>query len=283
MNNNLLPHVTQEPIIAYDMLSAIGEKVKTEIANLNIEAIEATEENLSTIKKLRAALNGNFSELEERRKYIKSTVLKPYDDFEENYKKLIAGEFKAADILLKDKAVFVDDSILSKKIDGLKTYFSEKNTFEFIKFEDLGLKIIKSASDKSIQTEIDNKLKQIANDLAVIETLEHKDRVLAKYQLSKDLNGSISSVNIEVQRENAIKAAAEKAAEAKKEQIAEPTPEAIAEPAEEPLFIDVPNPVFVDPEPEDAKIYSSSFRVFGTKSQFKELKEFMNLKGIKYE
>ena len=273
MNNNLLPHVTQEPIIAYDMLSAIGEKVKTEIANLNIEAIEATEENLSTIKKLRAALNGNFSELEERRKYIKSTVLKPYDDFEENYKKLIAGEFKAADILLKDKAVFVDDSILSKKIDGLKTYFSEKNTFEFIKFEDLGLKIIKSASDKSIQTEIDNKLKQIANDLAVIETLEHKDRVLAKYQLSKDLNASISSVNIEIQKEKEIK----DAEEAKKAQrvvtVVAPKPEII-----ETSVIEEPKQA----ESVDNKKYKMNFSVIGTKAQFKELKEFMDQKGIQY-
>ncbi len=38
MNNNLLPHVTQEPIIAYNMLTTIGEKVKAEIAKLNIEA-----------------------------------------------------------------------------------------------------------------------------------------------------------------------------------------------------------------------------------------------------
>ena len=275
MNNNLLPHVTQEPIIAYDMLSAIGEKVKTEIANLNIEAIEATEENLSSIKKLRAELNKNFSDLEERRKFIKGVVLKPYDDFDVNYKNLIAVEFQNADALLKDKASIVESEILTKKTDNLKAYFVKKNRFDFIKFEDFGLKITKSSSDKSIQTEIDRKLKQVEGDLAVIETLEHKDRVLAKYHISKDLNHAISNVNIEIQKEKEI-------AEAKSKQVAlvtEKTTDAPVEKPEEPV---IEGHVKGTPE-ADTKIYKMNFSVFGTKSQLKSIKEFMEEKGIKYE
>ena len=260
------------------MLTAIGEKVKKEIANLNIEAIEATEENLFSIKKLRAELNNNFKELEERRKYIKGVVLKPYDDFDAKYKNLIAAEFQNADALLKDKTSIVENEILTQKTDNLKCYFTEKNTFDFIKFEDLGLKITKSLSDKSIQTEIDRKLNQVESDLSTIETLEHKDRVLAKYQISKDLNHAISNVNIEIQKEKEIAQAKETAKQAVS--VAEKPIETPIEKTEAPA---IEEPVKEDTPETDTKIYKMNFSVMGTKEQLKSIKDFMEQKGIKYE
>jgi hypothetical protein len=42
--------------------------------------------------------------------------------------------------------------------------------------------------------------------LATISTVNFEERVLAKYQIVKDLNRAISEVNIEVQRKDAIRA-----------------------------------------------------------------------------
>ncbi|MDR2341515.1 MAG: hypothetical protein LBD84_00535 [Campylobacteraceae bacterium] len=42
--------------------------------------------------------------------------------------------------------------------------------------------------------------------MATISTVNFEERVLAKYQIVKDLNRAISEVNIEVQRKDAIRA-----------------------------------------------------------------------------
>jgi len=68
------------------------------------------------------------------------------------------------------------------------------------------LKIIKSKSDKYIKTEIDEYLANIEMSISTIKTLPNKERVLAKFQMSRDLNRSISETNIEIQREEQIKA-----------------------------------------------------------------------------
>jgi len=198
--------VTQKPIIAYSMLETISKNVGDKIQSLNIESLEPTEDNLSLIKRTRADLTKDFNDLENQRKMVKEIIMKDYNLFEDDYKKLISSLFKNADDQLKNLASTVDDKILSVKIDGIKDYFNEENTFEFIRFEDLGLKIIKSKSDKSIKTEIDEYLANIKMSISTIETLPNKERVLAKFQMSRDLNRSISETNIEIQREEQIKA-----------------------------------------------------------------------------
>jgi hypothetical protein len=94
-------------------------------------------------------------------------------------------------------------------------------------------------------------------------------RVLAKYQIVKDLNHAISEVNLEVQREDAIRAR-QKEQEAAK---AEVKPEPIVQ----------PKPAESEPAKEPEQTFKCSFMVYGTKDQLRELKEFMNAKGLKYE
>ena len=50
---NDLPEVTQKPIIEYSKLQEISDKVKAEVDSFGIDKIEATEENLSLMKKTR--------------------------------------------------------------------------------------------------------------------------------------------------------------------------------------------------------------------------------------
>lgn len=269
-----LPTIEQKPIIKYSELENIGEFVKEKIASIGIDSIEATEANLSVLKSTRAALNNQFKDFEDRRKFIKDTVLKPYDDFEAQYKSFITVNFKNADDQLKGKITTVESGILNNKIDALKVYFSENNPFDFVKFEQLGLKITRSASDKSIKNQIDLALSQIGADIETINTLQHKERVLAQYQMSLDLNAAISSVNIAIERENQIEAAKKE-----KEVIQQEAPKAL------PVIED---PKDVEPEAiaevvEDAELYKTSFKIIATKQQIRDLKQFMEEKGIRYE
>jgi len=282
--------VTQKPIIAYSMLETISKNVGDKIQSLNIESLEPNEDNLSLIKRTRADLTKDFNDLENQRKMVKEIIMKDYNLFEDDYKKLISSLFKNADDQLKSLATTVEDKILSVKIDGIKEYFNEENTFEFIKFDDLGLKIIKSKSDKSIKTEIDEYLANIKMSISTIATLPNKERVLAKFQMSRDLNRSISETNIEIQREEQIKSQnEERELQAEERRLMLEESQRIAkaqfrEDMTQSQFIEeyqqVPMP---QSDIEEEQVFKCSFSVFATKAQLKQCKEFFAQIGVKYE
>lgn len=281
---NDLPEVVQKPIIEYSKLQEISNKVKAEVDSFGIGKIEETEENLSLMKKTRASLNNRFKEFEDRRKFIKSTVLKPYDDFEKSYKTLISSVFSNAENSLKSSINTIEAGILDEKTQGLKSYFESVNTFDFLKFEHLDLKINRSTSDKSIQDSINEQLEQVQQDLATINTLPNKDRVLVRYQMSRDLNASISAVNIEMEREKSI-AEAKRKADEKAAKLAEQRRLQEAQQAEkEASILEEAPAVEQETQPAQAEeILVTSFKVIATMQQLKELKEFMDLKEIRYE
>jgi hypothetical protein len=282
--------VKQKPIIVYEMLQSISKGVEEKIASLDIQSLQATEDNLSLIKRTRADLTKDFNDLENQRKMVKEIIMKDYNIFEDDYKKLISSLFKGADEQLKSLASVVGDRILSAKIDGIKEYFNEVNDYEFVAFDNLGLKIIKSKSDKSIKAEIDEYLDTISMSLTTIETLQNKERVLAKFQMSRDLNRAISETNIEVQREEQIKAQNEERARLeieRKERQAEAQQqrnEAIEVEAMETVSDFIPEPVR-EPQPiaEGEMVYKCTFSVYATKAQLKQCKEFFAQIGVKYE
>jgi len=265
LNDSKVIVLEQKPIISYDLVEQKGKEVSEKIASLNLEAIEANEDNLELLKSTRAELKKEFDTFESQRKMVKELVMKPYNDFDEAYKAHISSLFKDADLQLKEKVSFVDDEILSIKIDGIKEYFVEVNKYDFIAFDDLELKIIKSITDKKIKEQIDEYLTAVENNLSMIETLENSDRILAKYQLHKDLNRAISEAQVEVKREAEIKAQNE----AKDEQVKKEAQEQINEEIE---------------EHENApQKFRASFTVLATKDQLAKLKAFMNSEEISYE
>lgn len=257
--------VEQTPIIQYTLLNQISNSVKEKIESLSLDTLEASEDTLTSVKNTRSDLSKDFKVLEEQRKMVKEIVLKDYNQFEDDYKRLIASQYKEADDKLKTLVVTVEDKILDKKIEGLKAYFNENNVFEFISFEHIGLHIIKSKSDKVIKEEIDTYLSSVNDALNTIDTLSNKERVLAKFEIYRDLNRAISEVNIEMQREDAIKAKSTAPIEPPKKEI----------PVE---VIYVPKD-----EVEKEQVFKCSFTLFATKTQLKALKEFMKSEGITYE
>ena len=282
--------VTQKPIIAYTLLKQISDNVIAKIEALNIDNLEASEDNLALIKRTRADLTKDFTELENQRKTVKDIVLNDYNIFEDDYKKLIASPFKDADAKLKSLSSVVDDKILSLKIDGIVEYFNEINSFDFVKFEDMNLKIIKSKSDKIIKSEIDEYLADVKMSISTIDTMPNKERILAKFQMHKDLNRAISDTNLEVQREEQIKAQnAERervAAERQQQEVeqqrqreiqAHQKADAVEVEAMETVKQFIPEPEQIKKEP----IFKTTFTVRGTMEQLGKLKQFMKEIGVR--
>jgi len=286
--------VEQKPIIKYNALEQISKEVIAKIESLAIDKIEANEDTLKYVKNTRTELKKEFTTLEDQRKMVKEIVLKDYNDFEDAYKRLIATHYKNADLKIRDLVGTVEDKILQKKINNIKEYFESVNTFEFINFEDLQLKIIKSRSDKSIKDEIDMYLDAVSHNIETISTLAYADRVLAKYQISKDLNSSISKTNIEIQREEDIKKqneehdrlnkereeqrsleSSQQARQAKNDALY--TPEHDAEIEDSPIL---EHTYTQDAETAQEQVFKTNFTIRGTKQQLSELKAYMIEKGI---
>ena len=272
--------VKQKPIIEYSVIDEVANRVEEKIKALNIDTLEPTEGNLSLIKAARAELNNEFRVLEEQRKIVKDIVLRDYNIFENKYKKLIASKFKEADTTLKGLVQTVTDEILNKKIEGIKSYFNSVNPYDFVTFEDLDLKIIKSKSDKKIKDEVDEYLATIKQSLETIETLPNKERVLAKFQVSKNLSDAIAQTNMEIQREEQIKAQNE--ARAKAQQEAEIQRQEELHRQEQMQSVESKQ-VHEEPVQEEKQVFKASFAVYGTRAQLRALEEFMNEQNIKYE
>jgi hypothetical protein len=267
MNSQEIIRVEQAPIISYSLIKQVGAEVKAKIESLELDRIEASEDNFRIIKSIRAELNNDFKTFEEQRKLVKDLIMKPYNDFEAEYKKEISNLFTDADKTLKAKVDEVDATLLNEKTKYLQEYFELNNEFDFLSFEDVGISVIRSKTDKFYQEAIDERLKQTKSDIETIETLSNKDRILAKYQISKDLNIAISQTNIEIQREEIIREAKKQAEEASKKEAAKPN-----EATKELLKSD-----------EDETVYRATFSVYATKQQLKELKNCIKERGIKYE
>ena len=272
------------PVIRYDIVEQKGKEIEERIASLNLEAIEPTEANLKLMKSTRSELSREFKTFEEQRKMVKDMIMRPYLEFEAKYKEFIADRFKSADALLKEKITVVDDEILQAKIDRIKAYFDEKNRFDFLTFDDLELKIIKSKSDKFYKEQIDEYLAKVASDIEAIESMENHERIMAKYRLYKDLNRAVTETQLEIKQEREI--AERKAAQEKARAEAGRLEEERQRKAEETTHVEqMSQGQIAEPEPqlERPKLYRATFTVTATKEQIAELKRFMQEKGIRYE
>lgn len=242
----------QEPIIAYGLIEKISNEVRERIDALSLETLEPSEQALGEIKKLRAELNKDFETFESQRKVVKEIVLRDYSIFETQYKAKIADQFKSADSKLKELVTEVENKLLAEKIDRLKDFFGENNKFDFVTFEKLNLKVTRSIKDNDLKGQIQSSLERISADIDTIATMEHSDRILAKYQASLDLNASISQTNIEIRREAEI--AAKREAETVKAEVAK---------------VETEQPRQAE---EDEEVFECTFTVLATKKQLRWLK-----------
>ncbi|MBR4266506.1 MAG: DUF1351 domain-containing protein [Bacteroidales bacterium] len=210
---------------------------------------------LSETKKIRAALNKDLSELETARKNVKTEIMQPYLDFEKIYKEKISDKYKNADKILKNRIDKAENNIKSDRAIKLKQYFEEyckaENVTD-IKFEDMPLKINISGSDKSYREKIKSWIDKIKQDLAVINTSKDEQtrvEILIDYKRDFDVNRAILDHD-------------KKLREIAKLKEAETTP------------IDE-NDITAPEVTEDNIIYEMSFTVRGTKTQLKELKQYL--------
>lgn len=163
----------------------------------NAKSLICTEENVKTIKEVRADLNKEFKEVEKQRKAVKEQVLAPYMQFEEVYKQYISDKYRSADNDLKQKVDSVESELKAKKEQEVKDYFEEyktANNIDFITYEQAKINVTLSASMKSLKEQAKQFIDKIADDLKLIETQEHKAEIIVEYKQTLNVSNAITTV-----------------------------------------------------------------------------------------
>ena len=270
--------VKQLPVIV-EQLAQVKEQVIQRVATAT--SLVCTEETVKEVKKARAELNAELKAWEEKRKEVKNAVMTPYEKFEAVYKDCVSDTYKTADKELKQKIDSVEQELKDKKASAVKEYFNEyleSMNIYFVTFEQAGINITLSATMKNLKEQAKAFIDKIGDDLALIDTQEHKAEILVEYKKTLNVSAAITGVNarfkaIEEEKKRIEEAEERKAAE--EQHIAEIT-SALPEP--EPK---ITQPVEVKPVEE--KKYTLRFTVTATKDKLRELKTFLDNGGYKYE
>jgi len=272
--------VKQLPIIEEQLL-VIKERFSAEVEDAL--SLVCTEETLQTVKKKRTEITRIFNYLESKRKEAKKAILAPYEAFEKVYKECVTEIYSPCDKQLAEKIREVEEGLKLQKRAEAETYFNEyaaQKGIDFLTFDSIGLNITMSVSKKSLKEQAKAFVDKVAEELALIDTQEHKEEILVEYKSSLNVAQAITVVT---NRHKAIEDEHKKAEELKvKKEDAEKTASTVndvldsisaptAEPEEKTVIAD-----------ED-KRYSVSFKVIGTMEQIKALKDFLVKGEYEYE
>lgn len=272
--------IKQLPIIE-EQLKAMSIEIdeKVELA----KSLICTEDTVKEIKKTRAELNSDFKNLEEKRKEVKMAVLQPYNDFEATYKMYVSDKFNMADKDLKTKIDNAENQLKEDKAAEIKAFFEEyriSNNIDFVKYENAGINVTLSASIKSLKEQAKSFIDRITDDLALIDTQEHKAEIMVEYKKTLNCSQAITTVTsrlkaIEEQKQQEIERQQRIEEEKKvveKVEIIVPVVEEIKAPVVEEI-----------PVQESEKVYEITFKIVATMEKLKALKSFLNEGGYKYE
>lgn len=264
--------VKQLPIIE-EQLKSLSDEIDKKVSRAL--SLVVSDETVKEVKKVRAELNADFKDLEQKRKSVKEQVMNPYLQFEEIYKKYVTEKFKYADEELKKKISMVETEQLNAKAKEIKDYFEEykvSKNIDFITFENANINVTLSASNKSLKEQSKTFIDKVSDDLTLIDSQEHKEEILIEYKKSLNVSLAITTVVNRYKELEELKKKQEVVEQQK--QVEETTVAKVEEILSAPVQIETTN---------QDEILEIAFKVRGSREKLKELVHFLKERGYEYE
>lgn len=287
---NEIAVIEQLPIIT-ERIKEIGENLDKRLEEMKLDNLVCNEETKKEIKNLRTSLGNELKEFETQRKNIKNRIMLPYEEFNKIYEEEIKTKYQKADLILADKINEVEAQIKHdtevKMNDFFEEYRQSKNIpSEYLKFCELdiknGLNLLTTSGElvKKVKDEIKAKVDLIEQDINTINSMENADEILVEYLKTKNLSIAIREVN---DRHMILETIQESNREIKEkqgqeDQVVEQVNEALQAPTEE-----VSEGQMSIDDFQQEEIFETTFTVRGTKTQLRNLKQFLDVEGIDYE
>lgn len=247
--------VSKEGSIQFSNFDEIKTNVLAVLDKYN--GLTLTDDNKQFIKSEKAQLNKVSKALNDERIKVKKDYMTPLEKLEEQVKEitnLIKETVNGLDSQIKAQ----EDAEKLEKENKVRLHFDElvkTHNLTFITFEDANLNITLTATEKKLKEELDAFIGKVLLDLQEINSDVNRDRLLAKYRLSKDLQQSRIQLNYELQQEAFVK-----------EEVKAP----------EVKTTEVPLDVTLE------ETQSLDFTVITTKAKIKKLIQFLESEGIDY-
>ncbi len=286
-------------VITIKQLPIIEERlqlIKAEIdaKTQHVLALDCNDATVKAIKSLRADLNKDFSELEEKRKEVKRAVMSPYERFEEVYTECVTNIYKQTDAILKGRIAIVENAIKANKDKEVKAYYdeyAESLGIDFVPYEKSGITVTLSASTKKLKEQAAAYLDRIADELKLIGTQPQdlQPEILVEYKRTVNVAYSIQTV---IERKKAIEEEAERARQQAEQQTIYEAAEARVDEAVESYGEEhqeaVAPPTVAEAQEQPEKLYRVAFAVYGSFEGVKLVKnflanDFLKNGGKKYE
>ena len=183
-----LMKITQKAIIE-EQLKTISDEIQKRVDYA--EKLVCTIDTIKDIKKQRTILRNQFNDLETQRKQVKAEFQAPYLRFEKVYKELISDKYKNADVQLKRKIDNVESELKLQKENNIREYFNEyceSEGIDFVKFEQIGLNINLSTTEKSLREQAKSFIDKVKSDIELIQHEDNFAEIMIEY--TKHLNVS---------------------------------------------------------------------------------------------
>lgn len=259
MNELIL--LKNKPVIDYSKMIEEANEFKLSIEKY--KNVVVTEENRNDMKKKRTEITKRFNEYEQSRKDIKNLVLEPYNEFENEYKNNFKATYNEIKKVLDDGIKQVEQLMIDEKIENAKKLFDEKNKFDWLTFDRVGLKVTLSTTNKSIESELSAFLTNVEQDLNAIELMEHSNRIEIEYRKNLNLPQSTSNVLSAIKQEEELKKQSEPVPVEKTEKVIEVKP--------------------VEAKEDTSDPFEQTLHLKINLGQLLKLTEFMEKEGIEYE
>lgn len=246
-----LMKIKQEAIIE-EQLKLISDDIQKRVDYA--ENLVCTVDTIKNIKKQRAILRNQFNDLETQRKQVKAEFQAPYLRFEKVYKELISDKYKNADVQLKRKIDNVESELKLQKENNIREYFNEyceSEGIDFIKFEQIGLNINLSATEKSLREHVKYFIDKVKSDIELIQHEDNFAEIMIEY--TKHLNVSRAIIEVK-ERHKKLSEIVNGANKNVQNDTNEQQKETLKAPEQ---------------------IYTMNFKVSGTKQQLVKLKQYL--------
>lgn len=270
INVNEIAKIEQMPQIIVQV-KEIGKYIDEALKG--IDDLECNEENKKEVKEKRSQINKFATSLENKRKEIKAQILAPYQEFEEIYNNECKNKLNDASELLGTKINEIEEKQKEEKENNLRVFFNQyEKTYhleDIVSFEDVGLNITLSASEKSLKDQIVAFCERINKDIQVINNEENKEELMLEYMKNGfDYQQAKLTLFERKKQIEELKTKQEEIKEqVKQEEIVEATIEEIGVPQE--LM--------------EEEQFEATFTIKATKKQLQELKQWLEERGIEYE
>lgn len=197
MEQNTQIQLIQAPVFKHELVK-LGASIKQRIEELRLDDLAVNDETIQGVKKLRATFNNEKKEVDGNFKEAISPATSIIDEIKAVKKEHVDAIYLEADTLLKDKIATFEITIKTEKKNAVIAYFNELCTAEkidFLKFEQLGIEINLSTTEKAYKEQVNTFVLRVTDDLTLINSLDFAAEMLTEYKTNGlNASGAISKV-----------------------------------------------------------------------------------------